>query len=90
MDYQKGDTVRLSAAFYNFADELADCDGNVTVTVYDHTGAQIATGVATRSSTGAYYYDYTTTDEGMFTYEFSGMSGGTAVVRRSVISVVFD
>jgi hypothetical protein len=87
----QGDTVRLKASFYNFAGALADPDaGTVTLRIYD-AGRTLLETVAnssiTKSSTGVYYYDYTTTAAGDLSYEFSGTLEGSTVLGRQMFEV---
>ena len=81
-----GDTIRLNASFYTFAGALADPDV-VTVKIYSYIGKNVlATGTATKSSTGVYYYDYTVPDEkGDLVYEFSGTLENLPSVGRARI-----
>jgi hypothetical protein len=89
--YHVGDTIRLRASFYTFAGVLAD-PTNITVKVYDakrNVVAQASGASIENPSTGVYYYDYTTDDEGEFTYEFSGLGEGTTILRRGIFVVKF-
>ena len=88
--YYTGDTIRLTGAFYTFAGVLADLTAAPTVNIYyeDSTTA-LATGTATKSATGTYYYDYTPATVGDYVYEFSGTSETKAIIRRDRFSVVF-
>lgn len=82
-----GDTVRLKASFYNFSDALADPTG-VTCTVYDGKKNKLVdAAVATKESTGIYYYDYTLPSTGFdpLIYEFCGTLEGTTALSRATI-----
>lgn len=89
--YHVGDTIRLRASFYTFAGVLAD-PTNITVKVYDakrNVVAQASGASIENPSTGVYYYNHTTDDEGEFTYEFSGLGEGTTILRRGIFVVKF-
>ena len=95
MTYYKGDTLRLKAAFYNFAGEVADlAGGSPTLKIYDDHQVLLTT-VAPASitkeagSTGVYYYDYTTTQVGKLTFEYSGSLESSPVLGRSNFNVEF-
>jgi len=84
----KGDTIRLKASFYTFAGVLADPSA-VTYTVYDSDRDVVVTGTATKESTGVFYYDYTTTDVGDYTFEFSGTLETKTILSRDEFSVAW-
>jgi hypothetical protein len=85
----KGDTIRLKASFYTFAGVLAD-PASVTCTVYDNSETPIIEpAVATKDSTGVYYFDYTTTALGSFSFEFSGTLEGKAILSRECFVVIW-
>lgn len=82
-----GDTVRLTASFYDFSDVLAD-PTDIKITVYDGKRNKLVdAATAIKSSTGVYYYDYTLPSTGFdpLIYEFSGTLEGTTVLGRSTI-----
>jgi hypothetical protein len=86
-----GDTIRLKATFYNYSGALADPD-SVTAKIYSHIGQiLLATGAATKESTGVYYYDYTVPADvpGLIVYEFSGMMDGTPTAGRATFEKVW-
>jgi len=86
------DTVRLKATFKNFAGVLTDLTENPTLKIYNDS-KEVVTTIAgssiTHGETGEYYYDYTTTAEGLYYYEFSGTLEGTTILRRGSFGVVF-
>jgi hypothetical protein len=84
----KGDTVRLKASFYTFAGVLAD-PTTVSYTVYDDAETVIVTGTASKESTGVYYYDYTTTVRGVFSYEFNGTLETKTILSRDYFAVIW-
>jgi hypothetical protein len=84
--YHKGDTIRLKASFYTFAGVLAD-PSTVTCTIYDSGGVVVTTGSATKETTGVFYYDYTTTTKGDFSFEFTGTLETKPILSRDYFSV---
>lgn len=80
--YDKGDLVRISAAFKNSALALVD-PSVVTFTVNQPDGTVYAKqyGVDTeiiKDSTGNYHIDYYVIQSGIFSYRFSGAGAVTA------------
>ena len=82
----KGDTIRLKASFYTFADVLAD-PTSVTAKVYDKNHVLSATLTPVNESTGVYHADYTTVLEGTFSYEFAGTLESKTILSRSTFIV---
>lgn len=88
--YHTGDTIRLQATFKTWAGTLSDLTAAPSVKIYDAVKVQQGTtATATKSSTGVYYYEYTASTAGQFTYEFSGTLEGKAVLRRGSFTVGF-
>lgn len=89
--YNKGDTVRLKATFYDWNDTPVNVTG-CTLKIYDANENVIET-VETASlhtgTTGQYYYDWTVTETGLIVYEFSGTYDGHVILRRDTINAVF-
>jgi hypothetical protein len=88
-----GDTIRLNAAFENFSSVAAD-PTIVTLTIYDEckntlTSATTTSSVSTGSATGAFYYDYTTTNEGVHFYEFEGTLEGYTITDKGTFYVTW-
>jgi hypothetical protein len=82
-----GNTVRLKASFYSFADELAD-PSDVVINIYAHINKKlIQTGTPVKESTGVYYYDYTIPDDvdGDLVFEFIGTLEDMPTVARQRI-----
>jgi hypothetical protein len=93
MTFYKGDTIRLKATFYTYADVLSDLSsGSPTLKVYDDHEilvSTIAPASVTHGTTGVYYYDYTTDRTGKHIYEYSGTLEGSTVLGRGTFNVVF-
>ena len=45
--------------------------------------------MATKDTTGVYYFDYTTTALGSFSFEFSGTLEGKAILSRECFVVIW-
>jgi hypothetical protein len=87
-----GNTVRLKVSFYNFAKVLTDVTAGPTLKIYglrDPPLETITEGIQ-HPSTGVYYYDYVTSKEGEFIYEFSGTVEDTPSVAHGKLSVIFN
>lgn len=84
--YHVGDTIRLKASFSTFAGVAAD-PLTTTCKIYDTWKKVLVTATATNESVGVYYYDYTTTTEGIFTYEFSGALESKTILARDTFTV---
>ena len=87
----KGDTIRLSATFKDFSRNLVDPSA-MSLKVYDSTGTAVISKVLadlTRESVGVYRYDWTTTTNGDYIYEYSGTLASGAVVIFDNFSVVY-
>jgi hypothetical protein len=90
-----GDTVRAKIPWTNWSEDgsgsLVDPDGQTTTfTVYNgSTLAEIATGAATRETTGVYFYDYTIpagNDSKTYVFEFTAdFSSKPQVSRQRVV-----
>jgi PKD repeat protein len=81
--------VRLTATFSDIAGVKYDPD-SVTVGVVSNGVVIVEDGVATKSATGEYYYDFAPSDELYITAEFTGVTTEdevetTAVVRSRVL-----
>jgi len=88
-----GDTIRLNAAFETFAGVKAD---PVTTTLYIYdtnhntlTSATTTSSVTNGSTTGAFYYDYTTINEGVHFYEFIGSVDSKNISDRGTFYVTW-
>ena len=91
-DYNSGDTVRLTAMFYNWAGVLADTLTLPTIKIYDKNETLLTTipgASVTKSATGTYYYDYTPPDKGLYVYEFAGTQDSTTILRRASFNTKF-
>jgi len=87
--YKSGDSVELRASFYDDNNVLSD-PTSVTVTIYNRSSrAQLATGSATKVSTGVYRYYYTLPSDtsGAIVYEFVGTLDGRPTVARELIII---
>jgi hypothetical protein len=89
-----GNTVRLTAKFYDFNNALADPAGIVaTLKFYDskknQIGVTVNLTVANKVSTGIMRYDYTipNTTSPFIIYEFSGTVDGVPSLDRGSIPV---
>lgn len=89
-----GNTVRLTASFYNFAGVLTDpTGGSIVVKFYDskmvQIGATVPLSLANQTSAGVYKYEYTipVTTSPTIIYEFSGTVDGVTSLNRGVIPV---
>ena len=90
--YQDEDTIRLTAAFKNWADNLADTTTLPAIKIADANRVDITPTGATviRDSLGTYHYDYTVpAGISRFYYRFYGMSEGTLVSRRGEVSLSY-
>lgn len=88
---QRGDTVRLTVQFRNWAGQAVDPD-TVTVKIYDYSLKEIKQellGPTAKLGIGSYYYDFTPTMDGTYYYEFVGQTEGTPALRRGVFEVRF-
>lgn len=87
-----GDTIRIKGTFKNSSNVLIDADSNlVTFTIYNADSQQVvATGTATRSSTGIYYYDYTMpATENKYIVELKGNFSLLPQLSRATIRAKF-
>jgi len=84
-----GNTYRITSKFYAFdSDVLTDCDGDVTLRIYDTAHTQVGSDVtATRESTGTYHADYTAVATG-YTWEISGLMGGKPALGTGILQPV--
>ena len=91
-----GDTVRVKAAFRDWAPEgqqgaLIDPDGNAaTATIYNSEQKVLSTGAAIREGLGSYYYDWTApSKEGIYFVEFKGLFSTLPQLAREKYTVRF-
>lgn len=91
--YDKGDTIRLGAQFYDEVGVLAD-PTDVELKIRNPIGS-VSTPTVLRMSTGVYYYDLTTSisdPHGRWEYRFEGTGAVTSAeeaaffLRRSDFS----
>jgi len=89
----KGDTIRLNAAFHTFAGVGTD---PTTCTLYVYDGdhntlisATTTSSVMNGSTTGEYYYDYTTLNVGVHFYEFRGSLESYTISDRGTFYVTW-
>ena len=78
--------VRLTATFSNIAGVKYDPD-TVTVDITHNGVAIVEDGVATKSATGEYYYDFAPSTQLYITVDFVGMVGLVATTIRSRVLV---
>lgn len=90
------DTKRFQATFTDYAPEgetgdVIDADSDaVTVTIYNGDQVSIATGTATRSGVGVYYYDWTApSTSGTYYIEFKGLFLTKPQLERVKVKVKF-
>jgi hypothetical protein len=89
----QGDTIRLNSAFESFSDVGSDPD-TVTLTIYDGqrntlVSATTTSNVTNGSTDGAYYYDYTTVNEGVHFYEFEGLLDSYTISDKGTFYVTW-
>lgn len=88
-----GDTVRLTAVFRDFNDDLVD-PTTVVVQMYDNDkvalGVPVTLDSSHRLSAGTYFYDYTIpTGYKKLYYEFKGTSQDLPSVARGEIQITW-
>lgn len=90
----KGDTIRLNTVFKTFAGVATDST-SVSLTVYDdHRNTLISPGtsvggVANGTASGAFYYDYTPPNVGLYFYEFKGTLESNIIADKGTFYVVW-
>ncbi len=84
--FQKGNTVRFSSVFYDFADQVVDPD-TVTMSILNAKFASIATHAPQRDDAGKYHADVTLSQAGEFYAEWTGMIQALPSVRRDYFIV---
>jgi len=87
------DTIRLNAAFEDFSGIGAD-PLTTTLYIYDEGRNTLISGTTTGgvtngSTTGKFYYDYTTVNEGLHFYEFIGSVSGKNISDRGTFYVTW-
>ena len=86
---ERGNTVRLTAQFKDW-DEVAVDPTLIKLIIYDSKYTKLneyIVGVATKLTTGSYYYDYVTTVVADFVYEWYAEIDGLPSLKRSWLSV---
>jgi len=88
-----GDTVRLTAVFYDFSGVLID-PTTVIVQIYDsekvELGEPIILGPEAKDSAGTYHYNYTIPEgHKKLYYEFKGMLQGQPSVGRAEMKITW-
>lgn len=89
MEYQKGNTVRLEAQFYDWEDQPVD-PTLVKLIIYDYNHIkldEISIPPSNRLDVGSYYYDYVFSQAGVFVYEWYAEIDGKPSLRRNRFSV---
>jgi hypothetical protein len=89
-----GDTIRLNAYFETFAGLQSDPLAT-TLYVYDEhrntlVSATTTAGLTNGSTTGEYYYDYTTVVVGAHFYEFRGTLESKTISDRGTFYVTWS
>lgn len=95
--YKAGNTVRFTAEFRDFANNLSD-PTLIIFRVYDQAYNKVGDYPvdlsSMKSSTGVYFYDYTIPSSGYTNqklyYEFYGEVSGSPSLNRSSFKVVFS
>lgn len=89
MEYDIGDTVRLTAAFTNAAGTAAD-PATVTLQIKDPSGNvdnyTYAGATVTKSATGSYYYDLSVDEPGTWFFRWKG-TGAVATAEEGSFDV---
>lgn len=71
-NYERYQTVRFKASYYNFAEALADPD-SAYFKIWNNTESSIIEEAPTKSATGKYYYDcHMSCAVGQYVGEFTG------------------
>lgn len=83
---QQGNTVRLTALFYDWQDVPADPD-SVTLTIYNRQWEQVTQLTAIREDVGVYYADWIAAEVGTHYGEWSGMLAALPCLYREPIVV---